>query len=677
MKALRWILIGLAVITVLLAVAGTLALVPAVQTSLANKILAGQPGLHVTIGRVAAGFNGVKLENVHVTQPGLAFTLPSAEADFSLLAVLQKKVFVRKLVAKGWTLDLTVPGAKSSPPAGVSPAPAPTAVKATVAAFQGVFQRIHLPVDLAVDGVDVAGEAIFPTAPKQPPGRAKITVTGGRLTVNQDGRFDFQVDVALAGSTAPVQTIAMRGALTATLDTPRTFSQLSLTVDATATGSQFPKGARVHAVASAQRASDGEHYTAAINAGSKQLFELAADYPTGASKLTGTWRLNADDADVAPFALGHALPTFQASGAGKLESDAAFSIVHAVGRIHVATEHLEAVRAELSALGHLTFDGDFDLVQNGPDIRLNQLALVIAGAQPIAEVHAVQPFEFNAKTGELKVADPAKDLLRFDLKGLPLAWARPFFPAMTVTGSDISGTVLTHARDGGLHFESSEPFTVQNLAVARNGRPLARLDRVALNTSADYTPQGWQAEITASGQNGSKQLFTLQTKAGCLAGPKQPIKATGRLNVDLSVLLTQPALVSSLQLTRGTARADFQASLDETKQIAAKLTIDDLASPQVQSLPSFAADARVEIASDGKITFEAPLVLKNDDRKSDLTAAGTFQSTAEGPAIDARVTSTLLVVDDFKMLAAPFSASPNSAPVAPSSSMPAPTPAVR
>jgi hypothetical protein len=201
---------------------------------------------------------------------------------------------------------------------------------------------------------------------------------------------------------------------------------------------------------------------------------------------------------------------------------------------------------------------------------------------------------------------------------------------------------------------------------------LAHLDVATLSLGGDYTlQQGWQAELTAGAQAGSKTLFALQAKAGAIAGPGQPIKATGQLQADLPAVLAQPAFAAKAQqITGGAVRIDFQASLDEKKEIEARLALTGLASPMVPSLPTITADVRAELAPDGQITFNAPLLFENAGRKSDLTFSGTFKSGSGGMNLDARVASDLIVADDVKILAAPLALKSGPASPAPQAAAP-------
>ena len=114
---------------------------------------------------------------MRVESRGAVLTVPSLEADLPLVSAgLSKRVLVTRLVAKGWTLDLSKAStlaeffAHSSDPkvARVEPEfsllPSVIAAETTAATaqvFQGVFSQLQLPVDLALDGLALDGELIL------------------------------------------------------------------------------------------------------------------------------------------------------------------------------------------------------------------------------------------------------------------------------------------------------------------------------------------------------------------------------------------------------------------------------------------------------------------------------------------------------------------------------------
>jgi len=711
-KVVRLFLFGVAAIALLLAVVVGLAFTSGFQTWAVHRALAAEPGLPLSLGRIDAGLAHVRVDQMRLTHAGVTLTLPAVDVELPLLAATRQHVQIKRLVAKGWTIDLTQPAAKalvSSPPydsgksgetvAGVAdPGPGsatPAAVarastashgfsflssaygaepaQAAAAVFKGIFTQLKLPVDLTIDSVDLEGEIIFQVAPGQPPVRVRVTLTGGQLGAGREGRVNFTAAAALAAD-APVNALSATGNFTAAMDTPRTFARLGAQVDATAHGPRFPQDTRLALGLTATHANAGENYTVVIESGGRKLLSVEAAYPFGAGQFSGTrslegsWMLDLGAADVAPFALGHPLPEFAAKGAGKFQADARWTGISASGRLDANAAQLEAVRGELAALGAVRIATEFDLVLSGKSVRVTSFTAEVAGPHPVLALRALQAFEFNAATGELKVAEPAKDLLSLDLLGVPLAWAQPFAPGFSFSGDDLHAAFVVGARGGGFAVRPVDSLSLTNLDVARAGEPLIRSVDVSMQASADYTPQGWQAEFTgATVRSAGATLLTLGARAGQLAGKDQPIKIAGQWNANLPAVLAQPAAASYAVLSGGKAAGDFAASLGTKRELQFKvactgLTPDPAVSPV--PLPDVSADIRADLDKDGRITFNAPLSIERDGRKSDLVLAGSLTPAPAGLLLDGRLSSNSFAMEDGKILAAPFAARPAAAPPA-------------
>ena len=695
MKPVRILLIALGALAAVLILAVVLALNSGVQTWAARKAIAGQPGVQATLGSLSAGLNRIELKDVRAVQAGAVITLPALTVDLPLVSAgLSQKVTVTKLVARGWTLDLS----KATPPAAAAPpkttvlhvsppsfsllasayAADPAAAAPAVAAlFQGVFAQLQLPVDLALDGVDLDGDIILPPATGgAQTARAHLTLTGGGLGAGRDGRFNLTLEVNFTGEKLPVSKVNLQVPLLAAMDTPRTFTRLVAEPTAVATGAQFPAGVKLSAALTATRAAAGETYVLTLASAAQQLLGLNAEYAAGAHTLSGTWKVDLRSADLAPFTLGRPLPSFAAAGDGKFSTDAGFAEIRASGRLDATAEQLAVIKPELAVIGAIRVAAEFDLAQRGDATRIERLKADVSGTRPIVAVQSLQSFELNSKTGELKVADPAKELVAITLQGLPLAWAAPFLKGIALTGGDLRGEFAATANNGGIALRPRAPLSIAGLSVVQDGKPLIRAVDFALLLAADYAPAGWQADITSlTLQSAGVQLFKLEAKAGQLVGTDQPIKATGQWSASLPALLAQPATAGLAGLTRGNAAGDFVATVAGKTEVLAKLALTDLvADPKLtaETLPTIAAEIRADIAADGKITLSAPLLFTRDGRKSDLSLSGTLATTPAGLAVDARVASTLLVVEDVQILAAPF-AGGSSAPA----TAPAPAPSTR
>jgi hypothetical protein len=676
MKLSRLLLIGCAVAVAVVVAIVVLAFTPAFQTWVVHRTLAAHPEIPVSVGRVSLGWQRVRLENLRWARGGLVATVPSLEAELSLWNAVRQKVALQRLVARGWTLDLTPATPAAKPPASgigsVATAGAGSPPAAAPAPFPGLFALLKLPVDLTVEAVELEGNVVFTAAPGQPSGRAQVTLTGGQLGAGREGKFDFAAAAALA-PTVPVNALQARGTLTVAMDTPRSFTRFALHTDAEARGAQFPQGARLSLAASVARAVSAEEFTLQIEMVGKRLLYVQATRPVTGGRFSGVWKLDARDNDVVPFALGHALPTFVAAGEGRFVADATLAEFQFDGRLDATVDKLAIVRPELGTLGALRVIADFNVSQLGGATRIDRLTATIDGPRPVLALEALQGFEFHATTGELKVADPTKDLVHLSLLGVPLAWAQPFCPAFTVTGTDLRGELVASARDGGFAIRAQTPLTVGELSVRQGDRPLARAIDLSLSLGADYSPQGWQAEIAdLTARSGGARLFTLTARAGRLVGADQPVKARGQWQADLPALLAQPAATGFVSLAGGNATGEFVASLDSKKEIQVKMALRELvAAATKQPLPSLAAEARLDLAPDGTITLQAPFAVENTapERTSDFKLAGTLRTGAAGLALDGSLTSQSIAVEDLQLLAtalapaaAPASTKPTAAP---------------
>ena len=640
MKPVRVFLYGFGALVFLLIVALVVAFNSSFQTWAARRALAGQPDLKATLGRVSAGLDTVELRDVRAEVDGAVVVLPALDLEVPLWAAgVNNDVSVRRLVAKGWTLDLTRASSSASSEKKSSP-------------FEGVFSQLKLPVDLAVDGVDLEGEVILPGPNSETPARAKVSIRGGGLLSGGEGKFEIRVN----GEDGDGQTLQGEGSLAAAMDTPRTFRRLVFASQSSVTGDKFPQGVRLGLNVNAVRTDTGEDYQLSASSDGRQLAALNATYATEGRRINGTWKVDGSRGDVAPFLLGQPLPEFVAKGEGSFQTDGAFSEVHATGRLDATAERLELLSPEFAPLGRVNVVADFDVLQHGLAVRVERFTGEFRGKAQVASVRALQPFELVTNTGELRVADPSKDLIAISLHGLPVSWAAAFLGDLSAEGADVRGEFVASARDGGLAFKTVSPLALAGLSLSqKDARLLSNVD-IALSVSADYTPAGWQAELSdLSVSSGGKLILSLHAKAGQLAGAHEALKATGDWRADLPELFRQPVgAVSGASLAGGIASGEFSASLDGIKALQARIGLRDLVAPGGEALPTVALDLRADIAEDGKVTLHAPVIVEREGKKSDLTIAGTVRPSGNKLAVDARLTSEQILVEDLRLFALPL-----------------------
>ena len=641
------------------------------QTWAVRRAIKSEPGLKLTIESVSAGFNRVEVKNLRYELDGAILTAPLVEAEMPLFpAAWDQNIAITRLIAKGWELDLskTTPSPSTTPAAqavnSAVPAPATTGaasgmtapasaavVAATTRGFAGIFSQLRVPTDLSITGVELAGDVILPESR----GRVKVSMKGGGLGSGREGTFDVVAEATLADP--KIKTVDVRGVLTAAMDTPRSFTRAAAKLDASATGTKFARPVKLRADLAATRTNAGEDYQIALVADGQEVIRVKAGLPHGAPRFDGSWKVDVRDSDVAPFAFGKPLPTFTAVGEGTFDGDANFAALHFAGRLNTTVDGLQVLLPELAAVGELKIATDFDLAERGGAFAVQKLEAAINAGQPVATLRALQAFEFNPATGALRTADISLELVGLALHALPVAWVAPFLKNMQVSGGHLRGELSAAARNGGLALRAIAPLLIDRLSLARAGKPLVDRVDLALNASADYTPQGWQAEVTdLVVKSGEAHVLTLDAKTGQRLGPGQPLKATGKLSANLPILLQQPVAAGNVALSRGQAAVEFALSLNTKDELQANLTLSGLGTGEdakLVLLPSVSTNLRADISADGRIAFNAPLVIERADRKSDLTIIGTIGPEKDAlRAIDAEISSTHLVVEDAQILGA-------------------------
>jgi hypothetical protein len=653
MKPLRLVLIGLLSVVLLLVILVALASSPGVQTWIARKFAPSSADLAVDIGRVDAGLNQTRVENVRVIQPGLVLTIPSAEVEVGVIDAAGGRIEVKRFVAKGWILDLTVPvgpipvegsvGAPKSPGAADGSAVSKKAGKSAQGTFDGLFQLLDLPFDLVVDGVELAGEVILPE------GRAHVSIIGGGIASGKDGKFTLTSDYKGADATA----LAVRGIVAARMDSPRTFDRFDITATASATGPKLPEGAKLDVSLTAAREGEGETYVAALRSSERDIVKADFKLPTGTAPLVGSWTLDLTSADAVPFSFGQPLPDVVAKGQGAFEANRAFTQIKTTGNLEASLDKLAAVQPEFAALGRLGLTVDFDIATHGDLVRLNKLDARVSGVQPVASITALQSIEFNPATRAVTAADASTDLLRITLDGIPLVWAKPFLGDLAVTGDDVRGAFTASVRDGGFVVRSAEPVTVTNLSIAQAGESLIRAVDISLKAQVDYSPKGWNAEVTdLSASSRHAPLFKLTAKAAQPADAGHPIVVSGAFEADIPVLLAQPVAAGSLALKRGQARGSFSATLAKMQQATLTMQLADLVASNSRSLPSVGVQAEVDIDVSGRIDAKAPIIITQAGRRSDVTLEAVLTTVGKDMNIRGKLTGDTLHLPDVMLFSA-------------------------
>jgi hypothetical protein len=658
MRAKRTFTLAVSALAGAVVLAGAAAFSPTLQTWAARRALASVAGPRASLDGASVGWGRISIRGLRLDVDGASLSAPTADAHVDVLAAcLGRGLRLTSLVAKGWTLDLTRPGREATP-GGAAPEDAPWLRRAAV----GAFSAFSVPARLSLDGLDLEGAAILSDSRGRPMGNASVVIAGGGLSPGSQGSFRCSLTAALDDASAPVSTLSVMGTLGASMDAAGAFTHAAFTMNARASGRKFPSGIGLTGSASASRSAGGVSYSFSLERGSEEVAAIDARSEGGPAKFAGAWRLNLRDTDLAPFALGRALPEFESEGQGRYEADAASGDVHAMGKLHTTADRLGVVSGGLAALGRVEVFADFDVATIGDSLRVDRLEARLAGASPVASVLALQPFEFNPATGELKVARPSGDLVGISVAGLPLSWFRRLVPWVDAAGGDFRGEFAMRAEDGRLALRTRAPLAASGVSLSRSGRPLARRLDLSAFVLADYAPKGWQVQLSPFAvRSDGIGLLSVEARFGRLAGAGEPIKAEGSWDVSLQSLLTQPVAARLGGLAGGDARGSIAASLGAARGVRVKLALTDLVPAQGSAaLPSVSADISADFGATGLATFLIPVRLAYPARTAEFVLSGTLSDDGPGPRVNASLSGGSLELGDLGALAVLWGARPGA-----------------
>lgn len=538
MKFARWLLISLGVLLVLVGAVVGLALLPSVQRWAVLRATAAVPGLKFDVARVSAGFSGVVLEKVQAEKRRVTIKVERLEADFSPLAfLLGSRLEISRLAVTGLDVDASqVDGATTGAAAAGGPAAAP-----------GVLANAELPFDLALDNVRIEGRAKVANTANQPPLEARFVITGGKIAAGHEGLLQLDATVNNPAPGVGVTTLRTQAGLRATLTAQRTFSKISLATVVDATGPALSGESQLKLGADLFRSSAGENYEVSIDTvmrGAREnVLKFQAQLPAAAREYAGNWELKVRTAQVEPFLLGGALPTFDVKGGGRFAFAPAGSACSVQGALQAQLSRLETINPAWRAFGPVKVDATFDGGQQDGVLQLAQLKATVTGAAPLLEVRTTAPIRYDVKKHQLLTTATAGtgSLLRVALTAVPVDWVRPFVP-----GFDISGGVITGEFDLNPVAGAATAAAVQGrlqateLTVTQEGRPLLTRAAVTLRTEATLSETALEApvlELTIGTPEGDALKLSGKLSHGLVANP--PTQFAGNFTASSKNLLAR------------------------------------------------------------------------------------------------------------------------------------------
>jgi hypothetical protein len=549
MKALKIVGIVFGIIVVLVAVLFAVALTPSVQTWAVRKALAGQPGMQLEVGRVAAGFSAADLTDVRLVQDGTVITVKSVSARYDAWDYLSnQRINADSVIVRDAVVDLR--NAKPASDAGQPGAPgtpktAPAEKKSASTAgktpsepkkpFEGLLEAAKLPFSVRVANLAANGRALLSENQT-----AVFDVKGAGIETGAKGKLEWTVDFADATANAPLRGLRSTGTAQVQIARDNRIDLVEVDTIAAAMGPKLPPD-RVQITARLDKpqpaGNEGYNATVALLRGTRvePLLKANAQYLAASKEIAGAWDLAVRSEQLAAVLAGLGLPEVAANGAGKFNLKPDTTTVSATGDLTARASKLETISPALAAIGAVNLKLAFDGGLAGETAQLNRLGLEATSAdgRKFADVTTAQKVGYQLDTKRITFADAKAELARISIQALPLAWAQPALQGMAIDSGELSLALAVEAEPDGsrVRARALEPLALRNVTVRQGDKKLA--DRVTLTArpAVDYSSTRVLGELNDLN----------------IAMPTGD-SVTGKLSADVTNLATKPAIAFASQI---------------------------------------------------------------------------------------------------------------------------------
>lgn len=325
-------------------------------------------------------------------------------------------------------------------------------------------------------------------------------------------------------------------------------------------------------------------------------------------------------------------------------------------------------------LGHVQLKGDLDATLTPALVELRSFHgdLADAKGRPLLGAASVQASTFDLQTMQLKTAASGETAVaRLTIGAMDFA-ALPLVQAIAPLRGTLQATTFNlTVNDGRVFLKPAAPLRFQDVTLLGETRQ-PTLDRIMIETSPtlEYASFGdWRLASGETKISNRDQTVWFGATAEVKATPADGVRATATFNADLAAMATQPPFAAAQVLASGRASGEIRGAIvGKTVQVEGRTTLNNLVLREGnQPLPVANLNFRAARTPDGRLTFEAPILLDRLGQRSDLKLAADAVRRTDGFLFDAKITGDHLeLADALALLAlagAPVeAASPQSKP---------------
>lgn len=304
-------------------------------------------------------------------------------------------------------------------------------------------------------------------------------------------------------------------------------------------------------------------------------------------------------------------------------------------------------------LGHVQLQGDLDATVTPAAVELRSFhgELGDARGRALLSADSLAASTLDLQTLQLKAATAADTpVARLTIGTVDFA-ALPLVQAIAPLRGTLQAAAfnLTTA-DGRVFLKPVAPLRFQEVTVLGETRQ-PRLDRLTIETAPSLEYAGFGDWRLASGDttfsNRDKAVW-FTAAAEVKATPADGVRASATFNADLAAMAAQPPFAAAQVLASGRASGEIRGALaGRTVQVEGRTTLNNLVLREGnQPLPVANLNFRAARTPDGRLSFEAPILLDRLGQRSDVAFRAEAVRRADGFLFEAKITGEHLELAD-------------------------------
>jgi len=301
--------------------------------------------------------------------------------------------------------------------------------------------------------------------------------------------------------------------------------------------------------------------------------------------------------------------------------------------------------APVTAQGDVRFalHGDeLEILPGGMQVRQGQENLLFSAT-------ITQPFTVGIKDETIAPRDAAQPVARIELGRLPLGLLALTQPGATLGGMVQQGTFELSVQGEKSILKAVTPLLLADVSLTQGRSPslvdLAIESRPVIEYAGAKGGRIQTGDVTV--RNKKKAVVaTLKAEATQTSG--QDFQATMTFNLEIPALAGQPLFAGAEAVSAGRASGEVRATMGAQSQLEARITLNGLVATETgRTLPVANLGFRGLVRSNGTVSLEAPLLLDNAGRRSDLKFALELSPLGPGYSVDGHLTGEQVELEDL------------------------------